>query len=113
MLPPAEAATKYHSFRVYHQVQTWKNVELDPTDWGWKVTEGKMIPYMTDLEPAPKALLRVIRCKCKTGCGTKRCGCRGLGLDCTPACGDCRGICENIRREDSDDIDENSDDGDL
>ena len=102
VLAPSSGAMKYHSFRVYHQVQEWKGMNLQAEDCGWKVIEGKMLPLMTDLDVAPKALLEVIRCKCKTGCG-KRCGCRGLDLECTPACSECRGICENMKTENSDD----------
>ena len=37
-LPPTSAAAKYHSFRVYLQVQEWKGsaAELHPRDWGWQ-----------------------------------------------------------------------------
>ena len=105
-LPPTSGAVKYHSFRVFHQVQAWKGNSLNAENWGWKIIEGKMFPLMTDLDVAPKSLLEVVRCKCKTGCG-KRCGCRRLDLDCTPACSECRGICENMNLENTD---ETSDD---
>ena len=37
-LPPTSAVFLYHSFRVYYQVQCWKedHHHLVPTDWGWK-----------------------------------------------------------------------------
>ena len=37
-LPPTSSASKYHSFRVYLQVQQWKglNCVLNPESWGWK-----------------------------------------------------------------------------
>lgn len=37
-LPPTSAAAKYHSLRVYFQVNEWKGrgTELNPLDWGWK-----------------------------------------------------------------------------
>ena len=31
-LPPNTDAAKYHSYRVFHQVQAWKAVNLDPND---------------------------------------------------------------------------------
>ena len=38
VLPPKSAAAKYHSLRVYLQVQEWKGCNtLRPTDWGWKM----------------------------------------------------------------------------
>lgn len=103
--PPTKAAVKYHSLRVYHQ----RGHFLNFIQRGWKVIEGKMIPLKTDLERVPKTPLEVIRCKCKNSCGKKGCECRGLGIDCTPACGECRGICENMR----DVIDDNSKVSDL
>ena len=34
MLPPKCAATKYHSVRVFHQVQQWQGNTLQVGDWG-------------------------------------------------------------------------------
>ncbi len=55
------------------------------------------MPVKTDMPPAPKELLRIFRCNCKTGCSSKRCTCRRRhGLECTPACGECKGLsCSN------------------
>ena len=94
-LPPTFATAKYHSLRTYHQVQTWKGFDLNAEDWGWKVIAGKMTPLQNDLEPAPMELLKLVRCTCKSGCGTLRCGCKRIGLECTVACRDCKGLCEN------------------
>jgi hypothetical protein len=33
----------------------------------------------------------MIRCNCKTDCKTMRCTCKKHGLDCSPACGICKG----------------------
>ena len=33
-LPPTSAAAQYFSYRVYHQVQTWRGNNLPPTNWG-------------------------------------------------------------------------------
>ena len=90
-LPPTSAAARYFSFRIYHQVQAWRGFDLPPTEWGWKFSGSNLIPIMTDKDVAPKALLEVIRCSCKTGCSTMRCSCRRAGLDCFPGCGECRG----------------------
>ena len=50
------------------------------------------------MDAAPKALLKVVRCKWfyKMGCDTLRCFCRKTGLDCSTDCGECRGICANM-----------------
>ena len=104
-LPPTSAATKYHSLRVYHQVQVWKGneVAVPPEQWGWKVVNGLMVPVLSDLPPAPQELLEVIRCSCKTGCHTVRCTCKKNGMECTVACSECRGICANMSTCDASD----------
>jgi hypothetical protein len=106
-LPPT-AAAKDHSLRVYHQVQEWKGEAeaepLNPEDWGWKLKGGHLMPILTDLPPAPKELLEMIRCGCKTGCITAKCTCRKHGLECTSLCGECRGTaCTNAQQPDLDD----------
>ena len=108
-LPPTSAAAQYHSARVYFQVQEWMdNCHLNPEDWGWCNVRGTLQPKMTDLPPAPESLLKVIRCNCKTDCNTRRCTCKKLGLDCTPACGECKGVsCTNspaITMDDADNV---------
>ena len=99
MLPPTSDAVKYHSVRVYLQVQQWIDVDcrLDPQKWGWHFLQDSLLhPYQTELPPAPETLLQSIRCNCKTDCDSKRCICRKNGLSCSPACGDCRGVsCAN------------------
>jgi len=99
-LPPTSSASAFHSLRVYYQVQQWKgDVSLHPSEWGWKLTDGKLMPIKTDQPPAPKALLEIIRCNCKSNCATNRCNCKKYNLDCTAACGTCEGqSCENASR---------------
>jgi len=95
-LPPISAAIMFQSMRVYYQVQTWKNIELDAEEWGWKIMDESMVPQQTGLDVAPKELLEFVRCHCKTGCSTKHCSCKKIGLPCLTACGKCKGICENM-----------------
>ena len=64
-LPPPSGLVKYHSLKVYHQIQEWLGVEMCSVDWGWKVSAGKLLPIMTDLQPAPQKFLEVVRCACK------------------------------------------------
>lgn len=96
-LPPTSGAAKYHSLRVYQQVQVWlgNGDQKPPEQWGWKVSDGRLVPILTDNPPAPQHLLEVIRCSCKTGCYTMRCTCKKNGLDCSMACSECRGVCSN------------------
>ena len=98
-LPPTSAAAKYHSMRVYYQVQEWMNTDkkLVPKDWGWSIVQNKLLPIKTDLPAAPDSLLKMIKCTCKQNCDTKRCTCRKHGLDCSIGCSECRGMsCTNV-----------------
>ncbi|KAK3895578.1 hypothetical protein Pcinc_000716 [Petrolisthes cinctipes] len=106
-LPPTSSSTKFHSLRVYHQVQEWMGNSLPPEEWGWRIQDGHFIPIHSDQDPAPQFLLKLVRCKCKFGCSTMRCPCRRQGLDCTLACLECRGACANMcshHQDDSEDI---------
>ena len=49
MLPPTSAAVKYHSLRIYHQIQQWKGITLDAEEWGWKLCEGTLVSIHFDL----------------------------------------------------------------
>ena len=99
-LPPTSAAARYHSLRVYHQVQQWQCNDLDPEEWGWMIQNDVLVPIMTDLKPAPQYLLEAIHCGCKTDCSTRRCGCRKYGLECSLACSNCKGLhCKNVTLE--------------
>ena len=89
-LPPTSAAAKQHSFRVYHTTQSWKGNLLNATDWGWRLTNGQLQPIETDEPIAPNNLLKMVSCACKKGCG-RACGCRKMGLDCSPMCTHCEG----------------------
>ena len=64
--PPTIAAAKYHSYRVFHQVQAWKGVNLDPKDWGLIVKGNLLLPIGTKRPPVPDDLLKLIKCNCKT-----------------------------------------------
>ena len=100
-LPPTSTAAQYHSLRVYHQVQQWSGNDLPPEDWGWILTDGKLVPMSTNLQPAPAYLLDAIHCNCKGECNTRRCGCRKHRLDCSLACGECESIhCSNVTHPD-------------
>ncbi|KAJ8398943.1 hypothetical protein AAFF_G00416100 [Aldrovandia affinis] len=112
-LPPTSAAAKYHSLRVYYQVQQWKGTvdELLPQEWGWKESDGGLVPVQTDLPPAPLELLRVIRCTCKTDCSSLRCTCKKHDIEYSVACSNCKGSgcansCQAACNDNEDDEDE-------
>jgi hypothetical protein len=110
-LPPTSDAAKYHSLRVYCQIQQWKGsgVAISPTEWGCSESNGGLVPVQTNLPPAPQELLRVIRCNCKSDCSGPRCTCKKHDVECSPACGNCRGSgCSNSNRLLLDEDDENN-----
>lgn len=98
VLPPTSAAAKFHSMRVYLQVQQWmgQGDQLKPEDCGWYEKDAKYLPVTTYIDAAPSDLLEVVRCNCKMGCSTKQCSCRKHGLECSTGCGQCRGVCTNV-----------------
>ena len=104
-LTPTSAAAMYHSLRVYFQVQQWKGAAetMSTEEWRWKACDGLFLPVLTHLPPAPEAILRIIRCNCSTDCSSLKCSCRKHNLECSAACGQCRGSgCTNsIRPDDS------------
>ena len=55
VLPPTAAAAKFHSYRVFLQVNQWKNIDccMTETSWGWKQHENEFKPIATDIAPAP------------------------------------------------------------
>ena len=92
-LPPTAAAARFHSLRVYLQVKQWQGegAGMSMEDWGWKVSNYQVFPVATDLPPAPESLLQLIRCNCSSDCSSMRCICRKNGMQCSPACGQCKG----------------------
>ena len=69
---------------------------LNPTEWGWHFKDNMFVPVETDKDVAPHKILKLVSCGCVAGC-SKSCGCRKLGLHCTPMCSKCEGRnCTNI-----------------
>lgn len=97
-LPPSEGAAKEHAFRTYYQLQLWLgNINLNPTQWGWKVVNNQLVPIESQDPPMPENLLKQISCGCKTGCNTNLCTCRKHGLECSDLCANCSdAACSNI-----------------
>ena len=73
---------------------------LDPKDWGWRLEGALLVPAMTDQEPAPDELLKVIKCNCqatsKNLWNGKQCSCPCNGLKYVAASGGCQETeCQN------------------
>ncbi|KAK3931373.1 Glycerophosphodiester phosphodiesterase [Frankliniella fusca] len=90
-LPPTTAGARQHSLRTYFQIQEWLGKELNPIEWGWKLDSSQYFPVTTLSPAAHKALLELISCNCRSGCG-RGCSCVTAGLKCTNICGQCAGI---------------------
>ena len=75
-LPPTTAAAFQHSCRVFHQVQTWNEVNLPATDWGWKLVGDEYVPVTTVLSPASQDILSIIHCNCKGNCSNRQYSCK-------------------------------------
>jgi hypothetical protein len=70
----------------------WMNeasARLNPLEWGWELSCGKMDPVKTHLPAAPEKLLRIIHCNCKGDCTSKRCTFRMHGIEYSDFCGEC------------------------
>lgn len=126
-LPPTSGSLGQHIKRSHYQAMIWNNDKVakpeipTPTDYGWTISsepEAKnlYIPTITDLPPAPMAVLELVRCKCvKAKCRTARCSCRRAGVVCTEmcVCESSYDLCENMYRDtnrEADDEDEDDDD---
>ena len=114
-LPPTSAAAKFHSCRVFLQINQWKNSDCNmmPESWGWPCTESGLIPILTDQPPAPEELLKIIRCNCSGDCSSAKCSCKKHSMKCSIACGQCCGTsCSNASefvKEDDDDFENSTD----
>ena len=91
-LPPTSESAKFHSMRVFHQVQTWKGISLNEEHWGWVRKGNYLLPKLMIKGPAPPDLLKLIKCNCKTGCSSGNCSCKKNNLKCTVMCGFCKGL---------------------
>lgn len=94
-LPPTCDAARYHSYRCFHQIQTWLGNTISPEEWGWASSKEGLVPVHTMKDVAPESLLKSVACACKKGC-SGACSCRKAGLKCSTMCKHCSGQeCEN------------------
>ena len=77
-----------------------------PEGYGWQDEDGKWVPVMTNLPPAPEGIRQLFRCKCaKSRCSNNRCQRQKAGLVCTDLCL-CSEDCQNEYAESDDEYDE-------
>jgi hypothetical protein len=117
-LPPTEDAAELHAMRVHFQAVVWCTLgqtTLQPTDWGWRLQDGHMLPTPMRKQPGPPELMNIICCNCKSDkpCSSQLCTCRKNNLKCITACGHCHGVdCANAEilvADEHDDSDMESD----
>ena len=92
-LPPTQAALQQAILRAHYQLTVWNsdritNPELPSSQhYGWRMDQEEWVTVMTNMPPAPKAILQLVQCGCsKKRCFTNRCQCRKAGLNCKNFC---------------------------
>ena len=73
--------------------------------WGAKMTDAHANNMVWSVvQPvvwAKGSVVRMPRSRCKMGCKNDQCTCKKHGLECSPACGVCKGVsCENAQEPD-------------
>ena len=118
MLPPTRAALLPHIVRANYICMRDKSYpvncpSLPPIEEnGWSLDGGVYVPVRCLTPPAPKAVIELTKCSCKTEC-KGRCSCFKNGLPCTPLCkcyvGNCTNVIKDDGHEDDDDGQEDDD----
>lgn len=92
-LPPTYSSLREAILRAHYQSMVWENdncpnpVLPSPGTYGWIDDEGQWMPIMTEMPPAPKAIIQLVKCGCtKQRCSSNRCQCKKAGLPCTELC---------------------------
>ena len=92
-LPPTMDAFAHHVKRANYQSYIWLHAHMpflnvpSPKGHGWKQSmTGELAPVLMTSEAAPKAVLALSECHCKTDCSTRRCLCRKESLVCSDSC---------------------------
>lgn len=94
-LPPTEKNLLLHVQRAHLQMLLWKAADqqgpphVDITEFGWEMKDGIPSPRYDTGPPAPRDLLDVISCGCRTegkACSTEACSCHKNNVSCTVYC---------------------------
>ncbi|GBP79573.1 hypothetical protein EVAR_52031_1 [Eumeta japonica] len=67
-LPPIEEAATQRTYRTYHQVQKWLEVDKNKNNWELTRNQQRLFPVTCVKDPATQTLLQFISCKCHKGC---------------------------------------------
>ena len=99
-LPPTKGALIQHIKRARVVASVNKNYQIpNPAlpvflGKGWTMSEGLLCPHMTDMLPAPQAVVELVKCGCAGFCENKRCSCFREGFSCCDIC-ECGDTCRN------------------
>ncbi|KAK5647771.1 hypothetical protein RI129_002663 [Pyrocoelia pectoralis] len=92
--------------RAHYQCMIWQNDIVanpklpSPEGYGWTEDELQWKPVMTKQQPAPSAIVHLVKCSCnKSKCSNMQCGCKKSGLNCTDlcSCSELEDACENAK----------------
>ena len=105
-LPPTSDAARWHIRRAHFQAMVWKQAHVThptlplPETMGWTKLNGKLEAKLMSLAPVPESCDEMVNCGCKSGCKSKKCSCRSVGLPCTGAC-KCRSAVDSCCQNDA------------
>ena len=91
-LPPTEASFQLHLLRALFQLAVCKRAHQNmlalppPTEFGRKVTNGKLIPIMMSNEPRPSQAANPVFCKCEKSRCLRNCSCARHKVPCIIGC---------------------------
>ena len=93
-LPPTSFAFRFAIYQSHLMCHTWKKslfpapLYLNPEEYGWEydTNNNSYKAGMTGQLPAPKHIVELCICKCKTGSESLRCSCKKNSLVCTEMC---------------------------
>ncbi len=91
-LPPTQGAMIEHTNRAHLQAHVWaqdivpRPELLDPITLGWSHEDGKRVPIVSKVLPAPEAVVELVRCTCVASKCAGRCSCKANLLACTDMC---------------------------
>lgn len=99
-LPPTTQSAAEHIKRARLQVLLWRAADktappaylFNISLFGWQILDNIPVPVYGNSEIAPKSVLQLIACRCKSEpkCSRNSCSCLSGGLPCTTYC-NCKG----------------------
>ena len=116
-LSPTLGALRQHVLRVHIQARAWgqagialRDPQLDPPQNGYhKESDGQLKPTTTDTLLAPKTIIEMVSCQCRTDCSSARCSCRTQNTDLCQCGSECQNDEDTQNKYETDDDDDSDD----